>query len=81
MLSKYLEKQLKRAKFKTLEDKSYLGYIPGFKGIWANKKTLKACKKELREVLEEWLFLKVRNREYIPGFDVKFDRRSMFKHA
>lgn len=54
MLSEYLEKQLKRAKFKKLKDGSYLGSIPGFPGVWSNKKTLSAAKKELLEVLEEW---------------------------
>lgn len=81
MLSEYLEKQLKKAKFKKLEDGTYFGSITGFPGVWSNKKTLIASKKELREVLEEWLFLKVRSKENIPGFYIKFDRRSMFKHA
>lgn len=81
MLSEYLEKQLKKSKFKRLKDGSYFGSIPGFPGVWANKETLNTCKKELQEVLEEWLFLKVRSKEHIPGFDIKFDRRSMFKHA
>lgn len=81
MLSEFLEKQLKKAKFKKLKDNSFFGSIPGFPGVWSNKKTLSAAKKELQEVLEEWLFLKVRSKEHIPGFSIKFDRRSMFKHA
>ncbi len=81
MLTEYLEKQLKKAKFKKLKDGSYFGSISGLPGVWSNKKILKSAKKELQEVLEEWLFLKVRNKERIPGFLIKFDRRSMFKHA
>ena len=54
MLSEYLEKQLKKAKFKKLKDGSHFGSIPGFPGVWSNKKTFMAAKKELREVLEEW---------------------------
>ena len=81
MLSEYIEKQFKKAKFKVLKDGSYFGSVSSFPGVWANRKTLALCKKELREVLEESLILKVRDRESIPGFDVKFDRRSMFKHA
>ena len=81
MLSEYLKKQLKKAKFRKLKDGSYFGSISGFPGVWSNKKTLGASKKELQEVLEEWLFLKVRSKEHIPGFDIKFDRRSLFKHA
>ncbi|MBI4158424.1 MAG: type II toxin-antitoxin system HicB family antitoxin [Candidatus Yanofskybacteria bacterium] len=81
MLIEFLDKQLKKAKFKVLKDETYFGSIPGFPGVWANSKTLNICKKELREVLEEWLFLKVRNKERVPGFEIKLDRRSMFKHA
>ena len=81
MLSEYIEKQFKKAKFKVLKDGSYFGSVSSFPGVWANRKTLASCKKELREVLEESLILKVRDRESIPGFAVKFDRRSMFKHA
>ncbi|MBI3274216.1 MAG: type II toxin-antitoxin system HicB family antitoxin [Candidatus Colwellbacteria bacterium] len=81
MLSEYLSKQLKKVKLKKLKDGSFFGSISGFPGVWANKKTLSATKKELKEVLEEWILLKVRSRESIPGFDIKFDRRSMFKHA
>lgn len=81
MLSEYIEKQFKKAKFKVLKDGSCFGSVSGFPGVWANRKTLASCKKELREVLEESLILKVRDKERIPGFDIKFDRRSMFKHA
>ncbi len=81
MFSEYIEKQFKKAKFKVLKDGSYFGSVSSFPGVWANRKTLALCKKELHEVLEESLILKVRDRESIPGFDVKFDRRSMFKHA
>lgn len=81
MLSDYLKKQLNKAKFKKLKDGTFFGSISGFPGVWANKRTLNGTKKELREVLEEWVLLKIRSRERVPGFDIKFDRRSMFKHA
>ena len=81
MLTEFLDKQLKKAKFKTLKDGTCFGSIVGFPGVWANGTTLNICKKELREILEEWFLLKVRNKERVPGFEIKFDRRSMFKHA
>ena len=81
MLSKYLESKLKKAKFKVLKDGSYFASIPGLSGVWANAKNKQACKDELQEVLEEWVLLKVRDREAIPGLSIKFDRRSAFKHA
>ena len=81
MLSTYLGSKLKKAKFKILEDGSYFASIPGITGVWANANNKQTCKNELKEVLEEWVLLKVRDRETIPGLSIKFDRRSAFKHA
>ena len=79
MLSEFLEKKLKKAEYKLLKNRTYLGEIPGVKGVWANAKTLEACRRELREVLEDWLLLKVRDHERIPGFPIRVDRRELVK--
>jgi len=34
--------------------------------VWANEKTLELCRDVLREVLEEWLILKLRDGDFIP---------------
>ncbi len=81
MLTEYLEKRLKKAKYKILRDGSYFGEIPGLKGVWADGNTLEDCRKELREVLEDWILLKVRNNEKIPGFQLRVDRREMVRRA
>lgn len=81
MLSGYLSKTLKHAKFKLLGDGSYFGEIPGIKGVWANASTRENCRKELREVLEDWLFLKIKSNEKISGFEIKVDRRDLVEHA
>lgn len=81
MLSEFLTKTSKMARFKQLKDGNYFGEIPGFPGVWASAKTRERCKKELREVLEDWLLLKVRDRERIPGFQWKMDRRELARHA
>lgn len=81
MLTEFISKMLKSAKYKPLKDGSYFGEICRLKGVWANAKNLKACKKELQEVLEDWLFLKVRNQEKVPGFQIKVDRRELVRNA
>jgi len=81
MLSEYIAKKLKAARYKLLKDKSYFGEIPGLRGVWANAKNLEDCRKELQEVLEDWLLLKVRARERVPGFDIKVDRRELVRNA
>jgi len=81
MLSEFIDKKLKGAKYKLLKDRTYFGEIPGLKGVWANTKSLESCRAELREVLEDWIFLKVRAREKVPGFEFKVDRRQLVRNA
>ncbi len=81
MLSEYLAKKLKQARYKLLKDGSYFGEIPRLKGVWASAKNLEDCRAELQEVLEDWLVLKVRDREQVPGFEIKMDRRVLAKYA
>lgn len=48
--------------------------VPGFEVVRANSKTVEECRKELVEVLEEWLILKVRGVEQVPevkGLEIK----------
>ena len=75
MLNEFIVKKLRSARYKLLKDGSYFGAIPGFSGVWANARNLEDCRMELREVLEDWLLLKVRDHERIPGFQIKIDRR------
>ena len=66
MLTRYIHEAMKRAHYKTLEDGTYFGQIPGIAGVWANERSLKQCQEVLQEVLEEWLILKIRDRDPIP---------------
>jgi len=38
-------------------------------GVWSNSKKLGDCKRELQEVLEGWLILKIRNGDKVPGLN------------
>jgi predicted RNase H-like HicB family nuclease len=66
MLTQYLGKALEKAEYRKLEDDSWFAQIPGFEGVWANGKTVEECRKELVEVLEEWIFLKINDGDPIP---------------
>lgn len=81
MLSEFILKKLKEARYKLLKDGSYFGEISGLKGVWANANNLEDCRKELQEVLEDWLLLKVRERENIPGFNLKIGKRDLIRYA
>ena len=80
MLIEYIDKKLKQARYKLLEDGTYFGKIPGVRGVWANARNLEDCRKELQEVLEGWMVLKITNQEKIPGLRTSVDRRLLVKN-
>lgn len=69
MLNEYIGKVLERAEYKRLDDQTWFAEIPEFKGVWANGPTVERCRNELAEVLEEWLLLKLRDKDPIPVID------------
>jgi predicted RNase H-like HicB family nuclease len=69
MLSEYIQKALEKARYKVLEDGTWFAEIPGFEGVWANATTVEECRHELMEVIEEWLVLKIRDRDSIPEIE------------
>jgi len=81
MLSTYISQKLAQARYKILDDGTYFGEIPGLQGIWASEKTLEKCRETLREVLEEWLVLKLQDGDKIPDFPVKITRKVQFVPA
>jgi predicted RNase H-like HicB family nuclease len=66
MLSEYIQAAMKRSQYKILEDSTYFGELPFWKGIWSNAETLEDCRVELQEVLEEWILLALKSGETIP---------------
>jgi len=75
MLTDYISQKLARARYKILDDGTYFGKIPGLQGVWASEKTLEKCRETLREVLEEWLILKLQDGDKIPGFPTKINHK------
>ena len=73
MLLEYINKAIERAEYKKLEDGSWFAEISGFDGVWANGRSVEECRKELIEVLEEWIILKIKDNEVVPvveGIDI-----------
>ena len=81
MISSFIESKLKSASYKILSDKTYFGEIKGLRGVWANARTLEKCRSQLREVLEDWLVVKIKAGETIPGFRLNFDQRKASAYA
>jgi predicted RNase H-like HicB family nuclease len=57
MLFEYAQKAIEKAVYKRLDNGTWFAEIPGFPGVWANGRTVEACRKELWGVLEEWIIL------------------------
>lgn len=66
MLTSYIAAAMAKARYKIIDDGSYFGEIPGLPGIWADAKSLEACRAELQGVLEDWLIVKLRDGDPIP---------------
>ena len=48
-------------------DGQYYREIPGLQGVWAAAESLEQCRRELREVLEDWLVLGIQLGHDIPS--------------
>ena len=80
MLTEYIQSAIAMAEYKKLEDGSWFAEIPGFEGVWANGSPVEACRRELIEVLEEWLILKIHDKDIITaiaGVEIKIKRSSV----
>ncbi|MBU4320093.1 MAG: type II toxin-antitoxin system HicB family antitoxin [Nitrospinae bacterium] len=73
MLIEYIQTAIEKAEYKRLDDGTWFAEIPGFEGVWVNGNSVEGCRKELMEVLEEWLILKIQDKDPIPiikGIDI-----------
>ena len=67
MILKYISVAMDQAHYEFLKgDKKFYGEIPSCKGVYATGKTLEECRRELAEVLEDWILLRVAKNLSIP---------------
>jgi predicted RNase H-like HicB family nuclease len=59
MITAYLEQALARAKYASLDDGSYCATVPGLRGVVAIGAGVEACRRELAEVVEAWVLVRV----------------------
>jgi predicted RNase H-like HicB family nuclease len=75
MLTEYIEAAMRKARYEILpDDSTFYGEIPGFDGVYANSDTLETCRRELREVLEDWLLLSISRHlplQVVDGIELK----------
>ncbi len=67
MLIQYIHAALERAKYEIIDDEEpYYGEVTELEGVWATGKTLEECRRNLEEVIDEWLIFRLRNGLPIP---------------
>ena len=67
MLMSYVRAAKSKGRYEILpDDHTYYGEIPGFEGVYANRGTLEECRRELEEVLEEWILFRVSRNLLLP---------------
>ena len=60
MLLQYIQAALDRAHYEIIEDKEpFYGEVPLLNGVWATGETLEACRRNLAEAIEDWVFFSV----------------------
>jgi len=70
MLTSYIQAVMHQARYEIVEDDgSFYGDIPAIPGVWANAKTLDACREGLESVLEGWVLLSIADHSPIPDID------------
>jgi predicted RNase H-like HicB family nuclease len=68
MIVEYIEAALGKAKYDIIRDEEpYYGEVPGLKGVWATGKTLEGCRKNLAEVIEGWIVVRIKKGLPIPS--------------
>ena len=68
MFAEYIQAALERAEYEIIDNPDpYYAHVPGLVGVWATGKTFEECRKELIEVIEEWIVAKLQWGQPIPS--------------
>lgn len=70
MFSEYIQAALTLAEYDTLEDGSYVATVVGLQGVIAIGDTIEECRKDLIEVIEGWIALRLRFGEMISSIKI-----------
>ena len=67
MLVEYVKTALEKAKYEMIDDtEPFYAEVPKLKGVWATGKTLEECRRNLAQVVEGWLIVRLRKGLEIP---------------
>jgi predicted RNase H-like HicB family nuclease len=66
MFSEYIQAALRLAEYDTLEDGSYVATVEGLQGVIAIGDSIEECRRDLIEVIEGWIVLRLKLGDSIP---------------
>ncbi len=67
MLIQYIQAALEKAGYEIIDDEEpYYGEVPELEGVWATGETLEECRRNLEEVIDEWIIFRLRNGLLLP---------------
>lgn len=70
MITEYIEAALTQARYEIIDDEEpYYGEVPPLQGVWATGKSLEECRRNLREVTEGWIIVRLKKGLSIPPID------------
>ncbi|OGB90023.1 hypothetical protein A2625_01640 [candidate division WOR-1 bacterium RIFCSPHIGHO2_01_FULL_53_15] len=70
MIMEYIEAALNKARYDMIKDKEpFYAEIPGLDGVYATGKTLEECRKNLSEVIDDWIVIRLRRGLPIPPIE------------
>ena len=59
MITRYLDRALKRARYRQVDGAIFCATISGLRGVIATGPSLEVCRDQLAEVVEEWVLVRV----------------------
>lgn len=69
MLTEYIQTAMSHASIEAMEEGGYFAHIPQLQGPWGDGTTEAECLANLRQTLEEWLLLALRDDDELPVID------------
>ncbi len=70
MIQEYIEQAMERAHYEIIKDEEpFYGEIKECPGVWATGKTLEECRRNLRDVLDGWIYIRMCKGLSIPSIE------------
>lgn len=69
MITRYVARALERAQYRLIEDGTFSATVRGLRGVIATGATLEACRRDLAEVVEDWVLVRIARGLTVPALD------------